>query len=71
MPSLCGLWPGANHPEREVFDMFGVVFDEHPDMRRILMPEDYEGHPAAARLPPSAVSRSSSPTTRTRSRVDE
>ncbi|HXE43865.1 MAG TPA: NADH-quinone oxidoreductase subunit C [Conexibacter sp.] len=51
VPSLCSLWPGANHPEREVFDMFGVVFDEHPDLRRILMPEDYEGHPQRRDFP--------------------
>lgn len=51
VPSLCGIWPGANHPEREVFDMLGVVFDEHPDMRRILMPEDYEGHPQRRDFP--------------------
>ncbi len=51
VPSLCAIWPGANHPEREVFDMFGVVFDGHPDLRRILMPEDYEGFPQRRDFP--------------------
>jgi NADH-quinone oxidoreductase subunit C len=49
--SVTDLWPGADHPEREVFDMFGVEFEGHPDLRRILMPEDYEGHPQRRDFP--------------------
>ncbi len=45
VPSLFDLYPGTEAMEREVFDMFGIVFDDHPDLTRILMPEDWVGHP--------------------------
>jgi NADH-quinone oxidoreductase subunit C len=49
--SVAAEWPTADHQEREVYDMFGVVFRGHPDLRRILMPEDYEGHPQRRDFP--------------------
>jgi NADH-quinone oxidoreductase subunit C len=49
--SVTADWPTADHQEREIYDMFGVVFDGHPDLRRILMPEDYEGHPQRRDFP--------------------
>jgi NADH-quinone oxidoreductase subunit C len=51
VPSVVDLFPTANFQEREVYDMFGVLFDGHPDQRRILMPEDYEGFPQRRDFP--------------------
>jgi len=51
LPTVVDLFPTADFHEREVYDMFGVVFDGHPDMRRILMPEDYVGFPQRRDFP--------------------
>ena len=45
IPSVVPLWEGANWMEREVYDMFGIVFEGHPDLRRVLMPDEFSAHP--------------------------
>jgi len=51
VPSVVDLYPGADFQEREVYDFFGINFAGHPDLRRILMPEDYQGHPQRRDFP--------------------
>ena len=51
LPSCVEMFPTADHQEREVYDMFGIVFDGHPDLRRILMPETYVGWPQRRDFP--------------------
>ena len=51
VPSVTPEWPTADHQEREIYDMFGVIFTGHPDLRRILMPDDYEGFPQRRDFP--------------------
>ena len=51
VPSVCDEWPTADHQEREVYDFFGIVFTGHPDLRRILLPEEYQGWPQRRDFP--------------------
>ena len=58
VPSLTGVWPGANWPERETYDMFGIEFDGHPDLRRIFLEESFPGHPLRKSfMPPRSDAR--------------
>lgn len=51
IPTVSGIWKGANWPEREVYDLFGIEFTGHPVMERILMPENFRGHPLRKDFP--------------------
>lgn len=55
MPSLTAYWDGANWPEREVFDLMGIKFSGHPDLRRIMMPENYRGFPLRKDFPVKGI----------------
>lgn len=51
LPTITSLWKGANFMEREVYDMFGIVFEDHPDLRKIITPEDLDGYPLRKDFP--------------------
>jgi len=58
VPSLVSVWEGANWPERETYDMFGLVFDGHPDLRRVFLEESFPGHPLRKSfMPPRSDAR--------------
>lgn len=51
IPSICSVWPAANWLEREAMDLMGITFEDHPDPRRLLLPEDWDGHPHRRDVP--------------------
>ena len=55
IPSVTGVWPGANWHERETYDMFGIVFQGHPDLRRLYMPEEFEYYPLRKDFPTMGI----------------
>jgi NADH-quinone oxidoreductase subunit C len=61
VPSLSSRWPSANWPEREVYDLFGVRFEGHPDLKRIMMPDEWEGHPLRKDYPLRGTARRFAP----------